>query len=198
MDWNEIKNFDISSVDFKNIGAAPTPVRAALIVVLFVAILFAGYYFDTRDQITQLDQAQNKEQTLRQTFERKQAKAVNLEAYKAQLDEMRRTFGTMLKQLPSKTEIPNLIVDISQTGLSSGLEIDLFQPQNEIKKGFYAEKPIKLGVQGTYQELGNFVSGISSLPRIVTLHNIKLTPTKNSDEIKMSALAKTYRYLEGN
>jgi type IV pilus assembly protein PilO len=191
----ELKNFDIRSIDLNNIGVAPMPVRIALIVILSIAILGLGYYLDTRHQRTELEKVERIEQELRAQFEQKQRKAANLEAYRAQLDEMRRSFGTMLRQLPSKTEIPNLIIDISQTGLASGLEIELFRPRNEQAQGFYAEKPITLRVRGAYREMGDFASGVAALPRIVTLHNISLTPT-NDGQLVMDATAKTYRYLD--
>lgn len=136
-----------------------------------------------------------KKQDLKRKFEAKQQKAVNLEAYKAQLEEMQYAFGAMLKQLPSKTEIPSLLVDISETGLSSGLKIDLFEPKDEQKKGFYAEKPINLDVNGAYEELALFSSGVAALPRIVTLHEIVMKPV-DGNKINMKAVAKTYRYLE--
>lgn len=196
MDLSELKNFDLASLDLNNIGTAPVPVRVAVIAILCIAILAAGYWFDTRHQRDELARIEAKEQELRQRFEAKQRMAVNLEAYKAQLEEMRRSFGAMLRQLPSKTEIPNLIVDISQTGLASGLEIDLFRPLSEVRKGFYAEKPIQLKVRGTYEELAEFASGVAALPRIVTLHDISITPDKSGTGLTMDATAKTYRYLE--
>ena len=195
MDLNELKNIDLRSIDFNNIGTSPLPVRIGAIIILCVAILGAGYYFDTSDQREQLAQVEAKEQELRNIFETKQKKAANLDAYKQQLEEMRRSFGAMLRQLPSKTEIPNLIVDISQTGLASGLEIDLFKPTDEIRKGFYAEKPIQLRVRGGYQELGAFASGVAGLPRIVTLHDVSITP-RGGGILVMEATAKTYRYLD--
>jgi type IV pilus assembly protein PilO len=149
-------------------------------------------------QRPQLLQAEQKEIDLRKTFEQKQAKAANFEQYKQQLAEMERTFGAMLRQLPGKTEVPNLLVDISQTGLAAGLEEKLFQPSNEIRRDFYAELPIRIRLTGSYHELGNFVSGIAALPRIVTLHNVDIRP-ENKDSIDLLTLdvtAKTYRYLE--
>jgi type IV pilus assembly protein PilO len=188
---------DLRNVDFSNIGTAPIPVK--IIVVVFVAVLVigTGYYFDTKDQLTELESRETKEVELKQTFESKAKKAANLEEYKEQLEEMRRTFGTLLRQLPSKTEIPALIVDVSQTGLASGLEIMLFKPGGELEKEFYAEKPIELVMKGDYHQFGLFASEVAALPRIVTLHNIKLTPGKKSDDkMTMNALAKTYRYLD--
>lgn len=197
IDFSELKNFDINSLDVNNLGSAPAAVRAIILILIFIAILGAGYYFDTKNQISYLEREERKEIDLKKKFEDKARKASNLEAYKAQLEEIRIAFGAMLKQLPSDTEIPSLLRDISETGLSSGLKIDLFEPKAEIKKGFYAEKPIKLDVQGSYEEIAAFVSGVAALPRIVTMHDIILKPTKGSaSNISMTATAKTYRYLE--
>jgi type IV pilus assembly protein PilO len=196
MNLAALNEIDLSNIDLKNLGSTPFAVRLFFIVVLCAAIGGAGYYFDTRGQLEQLEIVQAKEEDLRRTFEAKQRKAANLEAYKVQLEEMRRSFGTMLRQLPSKTEIPGLIVDISQTGLASGLEIELFKPLAEGKRGFYAEKPIQLRVKGSYHEFGNFASGVASLPRIVTLHDITLRSVTGTDVMTMDATAKTYRYLE--
>ena len=187
----ELNNFDLN-----NIGTAPLPLRLVVIVMLCAALVGAGYYFDTQEQITELEKVEAKEGELRKTFEFKQKKAANLEVYKQQLEDMRKTFGTLLRQLPSKTEIPSLIVDVSQTSLASGLEIDLFKPGTEVKKEFYAEKPIHIKVKGKYHQFGKFVSGVAALPRIVTLHDISLTPGEKSEHMTMAAVAKTYRYLE--
>lgn len=191
MDFAELNN-----IDLRNITTAPLPIRIGVVLILCVAIVGAGVYFDTQEQLAQLEKTEAKEGDLRQKFEIKQKKAANLQAYKDQLVEMRRTFGDLLRQLPNKTEIPGLIVDVSQTGLASGLEIDLFKPGNEVKREFYAEKPIQLKVKGGYHEFGSFVSGVAKLPRIVTLHNIALNPSKDGKIMTMSALAKTYRYLD--
>ncbi len=189
MDFAEIKN-----VNLTNIGTAPLWVKVLLIGLVCVAILFAGYWLHHKNQLEDLKRVQAKETELKTIFENKAEKAANLELYKVQLEEMRRTFGTLLRQLPSKTEIPALIVDISQTGLASGLEIELFKPNPESRKEFYAEKPISLRVKGDYHQFGNFASEIAALPRIVTLHNISLSPS--GDDMTMTATAKTYRYLE--
>jgi type IV pilus assembly protein PilO len=157
-----------------------------------------------------LDRAEKREQELRLDFEKKQARAANLDAYKQQLAEMRESFGAMLQQLPNKTEVAELLVDVSQAGLSSGLEFELFQPTGEQPKEFYAELPIKLGVIGHYHEFGNFISQLAALPRIVTIHDISISPKtgrggvrRGADAgeqgkrlLKMEATAKTYRYLE--
>lgn len=189
MDFAELKN-----VNLANIGTSPLWVKVLLIGLVCIAILFAGYWLHHKNQLEDLKRVQAKETELKGTFENKAEKAANLELYKVQLEEMRRTFGTLLRQLPSKTEIPALIVDISQTGLASGLEIELFKPNQESRKEFYAEKPISLRVRGDYHQFGTFASEIAALPRIVTLHNISLTPSE--DTMSMTATAKTYRYLE--
>ena len=136
---------------------------------------------------------------MREEFERKQAKAVNLEKYKKQLEEMKQSFGAMLKQLPHKTEVADLLVDVSQTGLAAGLEFELFDPQSENRREFYAELPIKLKVRGDYHEMGEFISGLAALPRIVTIHNVVVAKGKGQnkeDPLVMEATAKTYRYLD--
>ena len=187
---------DLNDVDFNNIGTAPLAVKVIVVALVAAAIIGLGFYLDTKDQLANLDTVKAKETELRSTFKIKVAKAANLEEHKTQLEEMRRTFGTLLRQLPSKTEIPALIVDISQTALASGLEVKLFKPGNESEKEFYAEKPIELLLQGDYHQFGLFASEVAALPRIVTLHNLKLMPSTNSDVMTMTASAKTYRYLE--
>jgi type IV pilus assembly protein PilO len=187
---------DLRNIDLKTLARAPAPIKAGAIALLCVALAGSGYYVDTQNQLQLVKDAKAFEIELRQTFEVKQKKAANLKLYKGQIEEMRRSFGAMLRQLPSKTEVPSLIVDISQTGLASGLEIDLFKPGSELRKDFYAEKPIQLRVRGNYHEFGKFASGIAALPRIVTLHNIALSPGKDGELMTMEATAKTYRYLE--
>jgi type IV pilus assembly protein PilO len=183
------------NLDPDNIGNWPILVRGLIVAFVAAAVLAAGYYFDTQNQLSILASAESKEVNLKRDFEAKQAKAANLDAYKAQMKEMEESFGTMLRQLPSKTEVADLLVDITQTGLASGLEFDLFKPKNEIPKEFYAELPISVDVTGKYHQLGEFVSGIAALPRIVTLHNISIKAEKGG-VLKMSATAKTYRYLD--
>ena len=193
---DELKNLDVN-----DIGRWPTAFRAAVIAVPFVAVVGIGVYLTIiEDKLPQLQRAQDDEQQLRLTFENKQRKAANYDAYKAQLTQIEQSFGTMLRQLPGETEIPSLIVDISQTGLAAGLQEKLFVPQAEIPKDFYAEKPINIRLTGGYHEIGNFVSGIAALPRIVTLHNITITPesTGSFDVLSMEVTAQTYRYLDGN
>jgi len=166
-----------------------------LIGMVFVAVLGLGYWFDIKDQGIRLEKAEQKEMQLRQTFEAKAGKAANLVAYEQQLEEMKASFGAMLRQLPNKTEVAELLVDISQTGLAAGLEFKLFKPQNEVPKEFYAELPISISVKGDYHEFGTFISGVAALPRIVTVHNINMTPGENG-ELTMDILAKTYRYMD--
>ena len=190
---------ELQSLDINDVGRWPLAFRAAVIAIVFVIVLGLGiYWFIIEDKAPQLSRAQEEEQQLRVTFENKQRKAANYDAYKAQLTQIEQSFGTMLRQLPGKTEIPSLIVDISQTGLAAGLQEKLFVPQAEVPKDFYAEKPIKIRLTGGYHEIGNFVSGIAALPRIVTLHDIVITPEQDEefDGLSMEVTAKTYRYLD--
>jgi type IV pilus assembly protein PilO len=157
-----------------------------------------SYVFVYDEQVPELQKREDTEQQLRQEFKTKHAKAVNLEVYKQQLKDIERSFGALLRQLPGKTEVPNLLVDISQTGLSAGLEEKLFQPQAEQKKDFYAELPIKITLTGSYHQFGEFVSGIAALPRIVTLHDIEIKSANKDayDQLTLDITAKTYRYLD--
>jgi type IV pilus assembly protein PilO len=191
----------LRSLDPRDPGRWPWAVRGFFIGLIFV--LFAGvawYMLVWNEDRPVLQKAESEELDLRTQFENKQQRAANLEAYKGQLAEMERSFGAMLRQLPGKTEVPNLLVDISQTGLAAGLQEKLFQPSNEQAKGFYAELPIKIKLVGSYHEFGAFVSGIAALPRIVTLHDIEIKPEggKDSgfDNLTMDVTAKTYRYIE--
>lgn len=197
-------NFDFSNIgeqfsnlDPDNIGSWPILVRGLIVIGVCAGVLGAGYYFDTQHQQTELNQVISEEAGLWTTFEKKQKKSSNLRAYKAQMKEMEESFGTMLRQLPSKNEVADLLVDITQTGLANGLEFELFKPRRESKKEFYAVKPINIVVSGFYHNIGEFVSGIAALPRIVTIHDIKLTVgNTTSKKLKMQATAKTYRYLD--
>ncbi len=191
-----MKDIDLNNLDFNNVGAWPVPVKAGLIAVVCILILVAGYFLDIKGQLENLERARAQEAKLKQEFERKQAKAANLEKYKAQLEEMKKSFGTMLRQLPSKTEVEDLLVDISQTGLAAGVEFQLFQPGQERQIEFYAELPIKMKMTGTYHQFGRFVSGIAALPRIVTLHDINIKRDKKTGKLIMEVTAKTYRYMD--
>jgi type IV pilus assembly protein PilO len=188
---------ELNELDFSNIGDWPAVVKAILVLILCGGLVAGWYFLYTEDQYKQLERVEKVEQDLRQDFEIKQAKAANLEAYRQQLAEMQESFGSMLRQLPNKTEVADLLVDVSQTGLAAGLEFELFQPQGEVPKDFYAELPIKIRVIGDYHEFGEFVSGLAALPRIVTVHNIKISPRRGeSAELQLEATAKTYRYLD--
>lgn len=194
-----MKDFDLSELDLSNIGKWPTAVKVA--IILLACVLLAGllYWGIISNEIAKLNRAEQKEVSLKQEFENKEAKAVNLAAYKQQLKDIEESFGAMLRQLPSKTEVEGLLVDISQTGLASGIHFQLFKPEAERYIDFYAELPIKMKMTGTYHQFGNFVSGVAALPRIVTLHNISITEAKGkagAGKLTMEVTAKTYRYLD--
>jgi type IV pilus assembly protein PilO len=199
---NKLKQFfdQLRNLDPNDPGRWPFGVRLGAVVLLFVVASALGYwYFVWKSQRPILLEARQQEQELWTTLEQKARKAANLEAYKAQLAEMEKSFGAMLRQLPNKTEVPNLLVDISQTGLAAGLEEKLFQPQGENRKDFYAELPIRIRLTGNYHEMGAFASGIAALPRIVTLHDIEIgVPGKGAagDDLVLNVVAKTYRYLD--
>ena len=190
---------ELRSLDTSDPGRWPLAVRAGAVGLCFVILCAVGsYVFVYDEQVPELQKREDTEQQLRQEFKTKHAKAVNLEIYKQQLKDIERSFGALLRQLPGKTEVPNLLVDISQTGLSAGLQEKLFQPQPEQKKDFYAELPIKISLTGSYHQFGEFVSGIAALPRIVTLHDIEIkSATKDAyDQLTLDLTAKTYRYLD--
>jgi type IV pilus assembly protein PilO len=190
---------ELRSLDTNDPGRWPLPIRVGAVVVVFAAaVAFGIYMFVIKTEMPLLRRAEAEEATLRGQFEERQRKAANFDAYRAQLAEIERDFGAMLRQLPGKTEVPSLLVDISQTGLGAGLEEQVFTPAGEIHKDFYAELPIKLRYTGSYHELGNFVSGIAALPRIVTLHDISIRPSRGAaaDELTLDVTAKTYRYLD--
>jgi type IV pilus assembly protein PilO len=190
---------ELRSLDTSDPGRWPLAVRAGAVGLCFVILCAVGSYIFVYDQqVPELQKREDTEQQLRSEFKLKHSKAVNLEIYKQQLNDIERSFGALLRQLPGKTEVPNLLVDISQTGLSAGLEEKLFQPQAEQKKDFYAELPIKITLTGSYHQFGEFVSGIAALPRIVTLHDIEIkSATKDAyDQLTLDLAAKTYRYLD--
>lgn len=199
IDFNELleKAQNLDANDLKNIGSAPKPVKVIALVVIFVAVLSLGYFLKITKLETQLAGLAAKEKTLRQAYDSKQATAVNLDAYTQQLDDMRKSFGTLLRQLPDKTEIESLLTDISQTGIAAGLEIEYFKPDTLISKEFYSEYPIKLKVSGRYHQFANFISGVAALPRIVTLQDIKIgSQSKDSVKMVMDLTVVTYQYLE--
>ena len=188
-------DFDINDLDLSNIASWPLAVKGILVAVVSVGVLALGYFVDIQAQQEDLDRITIEEKRLKEDFEIKQAKAANLDAYKAQMVEMEDSFGAMIRQLPSKTEVEDLLVDISQTGLASGIEFQLFKPLAEKHIEFYAELPITLKMTGTYHQFGEFVSGIAALPRIVTLENISIKGDKKGN-LTMDVTAKTYRYLD--
>lgn len=198
---------DLRNLDRNNIGGWSKSVKTFFVVVLLVVIVFVGWYFYVSNQQDNLGTLQNQELVLRKQFVSKQAKAVNLEALRKQLADMKDMLRQMLRQLPSRTEMPALLVDISQTALAAGLQIEVFQNQPEIKKDFYAEKPIKLKMTGTYHQFGTFISGVASLPRVVilTMHDVSLKPNHPGPEgvatngqLTLQGTVMTYRYLDEN
>lgn len=201
MDLSKLNEFDINDIDIndiKKIGSASTPIKAVIIALICILAIGAGIFFDTMKQLEQLELSEGEELTLRSTFDKKQSKAANLEAYAQQLDEMKQSFGALLRQLPNKTEIESLLTDISQTGIASGLEIEYFKPEGLAPKEFYAEFPIKLRVTGRYHEFGKFVSGVAALPRIVTMRNISIKKANENTgvQLEMEVTAVTYQYLD--
>lgn len=190
---------DLKNLDANDVGRWPLAYRISAISI--AALLVFGlvvYFMIVKGKMPELERLQAEELELKASFENKQRKAANYDAYKAQLEQMEQSFGTMLRQLPGETEIPSLIVDISQTGLSAGLQEKLFEPQEEIPRDFYAEKPIRISLSGSYHEIAKFVSGVAALPRIVTLHDINVIPDDDGqfDELTLEVTAKTYRYLD--
>jgi len=187
---------DIRRLDPRDIGSWPVVPKLGALLVLLLLIVFAGYWFDWRNQLEELAQARNKEQELRTSFLDKQKQAVNLEAYRKQLAEIEESFGEMLKQLPNKSEMEALLTDINQAGLGRGLQFELFRPaQKESMSEFYAELPITIKLTGKYHDIGAFASDVSQLSRIVTLNDIALVPNKEG-EVVLDAVAKTFRYLD--
>ncbi|MGJ0483696.1 MAG: type 4a pilus biogenesis protein PilO [Methylomicrobium sp.] len=181
--------------DFEAAGTWPLPVKAGIILVLCLLVMGGGYYYDTMDQLEALESLELKEAELKTTFSTKQKKAVNLPEYVKQLEQIQGSLGEMLKQMPTEEEVASLLIDISQTGLASGLEFRLFKPAIQVKKDFYSELPIDIEVVGRYEELGLFVSGLASLPRIVTVHNVAISPIEKSNDqtMVMNAVVKTYK-----
>jgi len=196
MNWEELQHH----LEPDNVGTAPMSVKIGIFAVVFVAIIAAGIYFDTTEQLKVLETHERRELELKDEFKVKADRAAKLELYKEQLAEMEASFGALLRQLPETTEVESLLIDVSQTGLAAGLEIKKFKPSAEEKKGFYAELPIALEVSGSYHQLATFISGIAALPRIVTISDMKLEPFDKEDvesgKLQMSATAKTYRYLQ--
>jgi type IV pilus assembly protein PilO len=186
---------DINSLNLKDIATAPAPVQVLILSILLAALVFAGYWFDWSPKMDELRMVEDKEQQLRNTFLTKKRQAINLDLYKQQLKDIEKTFGALLRQLPNKAEMDALITDINQAGLGRGLEFELFRPGNETVKEFYAELPISIKVTGSYHDIGAFASDAAQLSRIVTVHDIVITPRKD-DRLNMDATVRTYRYLD--
>jgi type IV pilus assembly protein PilO len=192
------KKVELRALDWSNPGSLPLPAKLGLGVVLGLVIIAVVYWFVVRGQREELAKLETQEKQLRADFEEKQGRAANLEPLKQQLAQMELMLQQMLRQLPSKNEMPDLIVDVSQTALASGITNELFQPGPETQKEFYAEKPINLRMVGTYHQFGAFVSGVASLPRVVimTMHDISLKPRGGSSSLVLEGTVKTYRYLD--
>jgi type IV pilus assembly protein PilO len=185
-------NFSEINWDPNEAGAWPLPIKAATIAVICVLVFGAGIYYDTLDQLAALDASEKKELELKQSFETKQKKSINLQDYQDQLAQIETELEDMIRQMPTQEELASLLIDISQTGLASGLEFRLFKPGAPVRKDFYSELPINIEVIGKYEELGLFVSGLASLPRIVTVHDVNIIPEGKTGEMKMNATVKTY------
>ncbi len=193
-----LREFDVNDIDFDNLGSWPAGVKALLCGVLLVSVVAAGYYFHIKDLQLQLDRVEAEEGRLKQDFEKKAFEAANLEAYKEQLAEMEESFGALVSQLPSDTEVPGLLEDITNKGLMNGLEINSIKLQAEQAREFYVELPIAITATGSYHDLGAFISGMAGLPRIVTLHDFSITARSgNTNALNLSITAKTYRYKDG-
>ncbi|MFK8075137.1 MAG: type 4a pilus biogenesis protein PilO [Granulosicoccus sp.] len=210
--WDQLQNIDAES--FSRIGTAPIATRAVLTLIVCAAVIAAAAHFIIKPKFVELDGLKQQELVLRTTFDSEQAKAANRQAYVEQLEVMKKTFKVMLRQLPNKTDIESLLVDLSQTSVASGLEVNFFKPDSEVPRGFYAEYPIRISVTGQYHEFGKFVSGLAALPRIVTLSDIDITDitdrpatdqqdqssfsrvSRGAKKLKMDLVATTYRYIE--
>ena len=195
---------ELRNLDLQNVGSWPAPIKAAALALTVVVVVGGGYWYFWQERMQRLEEVTAKEDELRQRFESKQERAANLEQYKDQLQEMRDVFGDMLDQLPSEAEVSDLLEDVSNEVLASGLEQQLFKPKSATERDFYAEKPVDLRVAGKYDELGRFVSGVANMPRIVTLDDIQISRNDDGDadsgkaaNLTMDVTAKTYWYLEG-
>ncbi|MBK1852785.1 type 4a pilus biogenesis protein PilO [Marinobacter sp. 1-4A] len=193
-----LNEFDINDLDINNAGIWPAPIKAIVVLIVFGLIMGGGYWFFIKDQYVQLDRVEKTEQDLRKKYEEKAYQVANLEVFKTQMVEMEETFGALVRQLPSETEVPGLLEDITNTALGSGLALQEVKLQPEQKRDFYSELPINIRVTGSYHELASFVSSVASLPRIVTLHDLTIKPTGGDNErLDMQVVARTYRYRAG-
>ncbi|MFO7530569.1 MAG: type 4a pilus biogenesis protein PilO [Marinobacter sp.] len=196
--FKNLNEFDVNDLDLNNAGIWPTPVKIIVALIVFGLIVGGGYWFFVKDQYAQLERVQKTEQELRKKYEEKAYQVANLDVFKAQMAEMEETFGALVRQLPSETEVPGLLEDITNTALGSGLSLQEIKLQPEQQRDFYAELPINIRVSGTYHELASFVSSVASLPRIVTLHDLTIKPTGgDGEQLDMQVVARTYRYRAG-
>ena len=193
-----LNEFDINDLDVNNARIWPAPIKAVVVLIIFGLIFGGGYWFFIKDQYAQLERVEKTEQELRKKYEEKAYQVANLEVFKAQMAEMEETFGALVRQLPSETEVPGLLEDITNTALGSGLALQEVKLQPEQRRDFYSELPINIRVSGSYHELASFVSSVASLPRIVTLHDLTIEPTGGDGErLDMQVVARTYRYRAG-
>ncbi len=192
----ELRGFDLGELDFQNIGSWPAAVKLIAWILAFVAVLAVGYFYNIADLREQLARGEVRERDLKKEFETKAFKAANLDALRKQMIEMEQSFGALVSQLPSDTEVPGLLEDITNKGLESGLDIRSIKLEPERAREFYVELPISIVVSGGYHDFGTFVSGIAGLPRIVTLHDFKLESAKQGSGLIMNIAAKTYRYKD--
>ena len=188
---------DLRNLELKDLASLPPAAKIVGIVIACLLILGGGYWYVIEDELAQLEKVRQEEQNLRQTYLGKKLLAINLDLYRKQMEEMQQTFGSLLRQLPNTTEVPDLLVDITQAGLGRGLEFSLFRPEKERPRDFYAELPISLVVSGSYHEIALFISDVAALPRIVTFGNITISSVKGG-RLSMQATARTYRYLEAD
>ncbi len=194
-----LREFDINSLDFDNVGAWPLPVKLIIWAFLLIAVLAAGYYYHIQDMQIALAKVEAQEVDLKKDFEKKAFQAANLDAYRQQMVEMEESFGALVSQLPSDTEVPGLLEDITNKGLLNGLEIASIDLQKETAREFYVELPIAINASGSYHDLGAFISGMAGLPRIVTLHDFTINlKGDNANHLSMKIVAKTYRYKDGD
>ncbi|MEZ5501754.1 MAG: type 4a pilus biogenesis protein PilO [Halioglobus sp.] len=194
-----IREFDVGDLDFDNVGSWPLAIKVLVWVVLVIVVLVGGYYYHIEDLQLKLAEAEAKEVKLKKDFEKKAFQAANLDAYRQQMEEMEESFGALVSQLPSDTEVPGLLEDITNKGLLNGLDIASIDLQKEKAKEFYVELPIAIKAKGSYHDLGAFISGMAGLPRIVTLHDFEISADdKNTNKLSLQITAKTYRYKDGD
>ncbi|MEM7001832.1 MAG: type 4a pilus biogenesis protein PilO [Pseudomonadota bacterium] len=192
----QLQSMDFNDLDVNNIGSWPAVVKILLLIILFAAVLGIGYYVHITDKQKTLARVAATEQTLKNDYKDKAAQAANLDLYRQQKQEMVAAFGALLRQLPSDTEVPGLLEDITRTAVDADLQIESIDLQAEVQTEFYVELPIAVVVQGNFHKIGSFVSAVANLSRIVTLHDFQVKPTRDRDTLRMEILAKTYRYLE--